>query len=161
MVTDWDGPRRLLVDESAGHGSSSRLTQSSSRPARAERPRPARRIPGDRPAGIYTTGQLQNLVHLHGADVGRRAVVVGAELVSWSAVLTLREAGCATALMTTTFDRSESYAAFRIPGRLGLRVPISTRTKVVAIHGRGRSSPLWSRTSTPVSAAASSATRWC
>ena len=32
-----------------------------------ERPRPARLIPGDRPDGVYTTGQLQNLVHLHHA----------------------------------------------------------------------------------------------
>jgi flavin-dependent dehydrogenase len=30
-----------------------------------ERPRPARLIPGDRPAGVYTTGHLQNIVHLH------------------------------------------------------------------------------------------------
>ena len=35
-----------------------------------ERPRPARLIPGDRPDGVYTTGQLQNLVHLHHARVG-------------------------------------------------------------------------------------------
>ncbi len=61
-----------------------------------ERPRPARLMPGDRPDGVYTTGQLQNLVHVQHAPVGRRAVIVGAELVSWSAVLTLREAGCAT-----------------------------------------------------------------
>ena len=59
-----------------------------------ERPRPARLIPGDRRAGVYTTGQLQNLVHLQHGEVGTRAVVVGAELVSWSAVLTLRQAGC-------------------------------------------------------------------
>jgi flavin-dependent dehydrogenase len=47
-----------------------------------ERPRPARLIPGDRPAGVYTTGHLQNLVHLHHGKVGSGAVVVGGELVS-------------------------------------------------------------------------------
>ena len=80
-----------------------------------ERPRPARLIPGDRPAGVYTTGQLQNLVHLH-HGVGRRAVVIGAELVSWSAVMTL-EAGCPTALMTSAYPSPEAYAAFRIAGK--------------------------------------------
>lgn len=35
-----------------------------------ERPRPARLIPGDRPSGVYTTGQLQNLVHIHHKKVG-------------------------------------------------------------------------------------------
>ncbi len=107
-----------------------------------ERPRSARRIPGDRPPGVLTTGQLQNLVHLHheraGGQVGRRAVVVGSELVSWSAVLTLREAGCDTVLMTTEHDRQESYAAFSVPGRTVLRVPVTRRTRVTRVIGRER-----------------------
>ena len=77
-----------------------------------ERPRPARLIPGDRPDGVYTTGQLQNLVHLHHGTVGNRAVVVGAELVSWSAVMTLRHAGCATVAGDRAYRSPESYAVF-------------------------------------------------
>jgi thioredoxin reductase len=103
-----------------------------------ERPRSARLVPGDRPAGVLTTGQLQKMVHLHHRPVGTSAVIVGAELVSWSAVLTLREAGCKTALMTTTYDKSESYSAFRTPGRLALQVPVATRTSVTRIIGRDR-----------------------
>jgi thioredoxin reductase len=103
-----------------------------------ERPRSARMIPGDRPAGVLTTGQLQKLVHLHHRPVGTAAVIVGAELVSWSAVLTLREAGCRTALMTTTYDKSEAYSVFRTPGRLALKVPVATRTQVTRIIGRDR-----------------------
>ncbi|GAA1787386.1 FAD-dependent oxidoreductase [Planosporangium flavigriseum] len=103
-----------------------------------ERPRPARLIPGDRPRGVYTTGHLQNLVHLHHAKVGRKAVVVGGELVSWSAVLTLREAGCRTVLMTTRYASPESYAAFNLPGRTVLGVPVATRTRVTRIIGHGR-----------------------
>ena len=103
-----------------------------------ERPRTARLIPGDRPAGVYTTGQLQNLVHLHHGVPGHRAVVVGGELVSWSAVLTLREAGARTVLMTTRYPSPESYAAFNIGGRAALRVPVATRTRVVRVIGRTR-----------------------
>ena len=103
-----------------------------------ERPRSARMIAGDRPAGVYTTGHLQNLVHLQHGTPGQRAVVVGAELVSWSAVLTLREAGCRTVLLTTTYDRSESYRAFSALGRTVLRVPVAPRSRVVSIHGRHR-----------------------
>jgi thioredoxin reductase len=103
-----------------------------------ERPRPARLIPGDRPAGVYTTGQLQNLVHLQHRAPGTRAVIVGAELVSWSAAMTLREARCETALMTSVHSRPEAYAAFTVPGRLALRVPVATRTRVTQIIGRGR-----------------------
>ena len=100
-----------------------------------ERPRAARLIPGDRPSGIYTSGELQNLVHLHHRAVGDRAVVVGAEPVSWSAVLTLRAAGARTVLMTTKYSSPESYGAFNIAGRLALRVPIATRTRVTRIVG--------------------------
>jgi thioredoxin reductase len=103
-----------------------------------ERPRPARRIPGDRPQGVYTTGQLQNLVHLHRRHVGRRAVVVGSELVSWSAVMTLRHAGCQTALMTSQYEGTEAYAAFSIPGRLVLGVDVAHRTRVVRVIGKRR-----------------------
>ncbi len=103
-----------------------------------ERPRTARLIPGDRPAGVYTTGQLQNLVHLQHRAPGTRAVIVGAELVSWSAAMTLRDAGCKTALMTSVHPRPEAYAAFTVPGRLALRIPVATRTRVTQIIGRGR-----------------------
>ena len=101
-----------------------------------ERPRPARLIPGDRPTRVYTTGQLQNIVHLHHGTVGSRAVVVGAELVSWSAVTTLRHAGCATVAMTTQYRSPESYAAFNVAGKALFRVPVATRTRVVRVFGR-------------------------
>ncbi len=137
-VTGWAGDRLLEVTSPSGrrqlHADAVVLATGA-----RERPRPARLIPGDRPDGVYTTGQLQNLVHLHGArSIGSRAVVVGAELVSWSAVLTLREAGCRTVLMTSTYPTAESYLAFRAVGRLVLGVPVATRTRVTRIGGTGR-----------------------
>jgi thioredoxin reductase len=137
QVTGWDGERRLVITSPLGR----RIVEAEAvvlATGARERPRPARRIPGDRPDGVYTTGQLQNLVHLHHATVGERAVVVGGELVSWSAVMTLREAGCATVAMVTRYDRSESYAAFRAAGRLALRVPVLAHSRVVRINGRHR-----------------------
>jgi len=137
QVTGWAGARRLVVTSPRGR----RIIEADAvilATGARERPRPARRIPGDRPDGVYTTGQLQNLVHIHHARVGQRAVVLGAELVSWSAVMTLREAGCRTVAMTSTFERSESYAAFRAFGRLALRVPVLSRSRVVLIDGKDR-----------------------
>ena len=101
-----------------------------------ERPRPARLIPGDRPAGVYTTGHLQNIVHLHHGTVGKRAVVVGAELVSWSAVMTLRHAGADTVLVTSQYRSPESYGVFNLGGRAMFRVPIATRSRLTRIIGR-------------------------
>ena len=137
MVTGWSGSMSAEITSAQGREVITPDAIILATGAR-ERPRAARRIPGDRPNGVMTTGQLQNLVHLKHQAVGTRAVVVGAELVSWSAVLTLREVGCATVAMTTQFDQPESYAAMAIPGRLALRVPIARRTRVVRVIGRER-----------------------
>jgi thioredoxin reductase len=137
QVTGWAGDRRLLVTSPRGRSVLEAEVVVLATGAR-ERPRAARRIPGDRPDGVYTTGELQNLVHLGHAPVGRRAVVIGAELVSWSAVLTLRNTGCRTVAMTTAYERSEAYLAFRLVGRLAWRTPVLPRTRVVRIDGRDR-----------------------
>jgi thioredoxin reductase len=136
MVTGWAGERSLDVTSPQGRYRLDAGAVILATGAR-ERPRPARMIPGDRPSGVLTTGLLQNLVHVKHRAVGRRAVVVGAELVSYSAVLTLRHAGCQTVLMTTTHSSPESYAVFNLAGRsplLGLNV--ATRSRVSRIIGK-------------------------
>ena len=137
MVTNWCGTTSVEVTAPSGRYRITARAVVLATGAR-ERPRSARLVPGDRPAGVLTTGQLQNLVHLHHADIGRAAVIVGAELVSWSAVLTLREAGARTVLMTTTHPSPESYGVFNLAGKYGLRVPVATRTAVTRIIGKGR-----------------------
>lgn len=92
MVTGWADDRTVEVTSPEGRRQVSARVILLATGAR-ERPRPARLVPGDRPAGVYTTGELQNLVHLHRGTPGTRAIIVGAELVSWSAALTLRKAG--------------------------------------------------------------------
>jgi len=134
MVTGWAGDRALEVTSPSGREVIDARAIVLATGAR-ERPRPARLIAGDRPAGIYTTGHLQNLVHLHGRGVGRQAVVVGAELVSYSAVLTLRHAGCRTVLMTSEQRHPESYVALTVAARAALGVRVATRTRVVRIIG--------------------------
>jgi thioredoxin reductase len=103
-----------------------------------ERPRAARLIAGARPAGVMTTGTLQQLVYLHGGRPGRRAVIVGAEHVSFSALATLAHGGAEAVAMLTELPRHQSFAAFRIGAALRYRVPLLTSTTVVAIEGRER-----------------------
>lgn len=136
MVTGWAGDTTLDVTSPAGRRTIAARAVVLATGAR-ERPRSARLIPGDRGSGVYTTGHLQNLVHVQRRTVGRRAVIVGAELVSYSALLTLRHAGCETALMTTAYPSPESYAAFNLAGRSPLvGVGIATRTRVARIIGK-------------------------
>jgi thioredoxin reductase len=103
-----------------------------------ERPRSARMVAGSRPAGVMTTGMLQQLVYLQGRPAGRRALIVGAEHVSFSAILTLAHGGARALALTTELARHQTVAPFRLGARARYRVPVLTRTRVSEIRGRGR-----------------------
>jgi len=103
-----------------------------------ERPRSARLVAGDRPAGVYTTGQLQQITTFLGVVPGRRAVIVGAEHVSMSAVLTLRSHGCEVAAMVTEASAHESHPLLVLATARRARVPLLTSRCVVRIVGRDR-----------------------
>jgi thioredoxin reductase len=135
----WEGPTALLASGPRGVRSLE---------ARAvvlatgcvEQSRAARLVPGDRPLGVFTTGTVQRLVHGEAARVGHSAVIVGAEAVSFSALLALRAAGCGVVAMVTT-HRGAQVAA---PWVALLRrvqwpaVPLVTRTRVAGIRGGAR-----------------------
>ncbi|MFG2944596.1 NAD(P)/FAD-dependent oxidoreductase [Streptomyces adustus] len=103
-----------------------------------ERPRAARLVPGTRPAGVYTTGELQQSVHLYRQRIGARAVVVGAEDVSYAAADTLRAAGVAVVAMVTELPLAQTAPARAADARLRHRVPLLTGTSVTELVGRGR-----------------------
>ena len=136
-VTGWAGDRSLLVTTPNGRVQVDARAVILATGAR-ERPRAARMVPGDRPTGVYTTGQLQQAVYLQHESVGHRAVIVGSELVSWSAVLTLRHAGCRVELMTTEFESPEVFWPVAFAGRALLDGPLARATRVLRIIGRSR-----------------------
>jgi thioredoxin reductase len=103
-----------------------------------ERPRAARLVPGGRPPGVMTTGELQQRVYLHGQRLPGRAVVVGAEHVSFSAMLTLVHAGADVVALVTDQPRQQSYAAFALAAAARWRVPVWTSAAVRRIAGRDR-----------------------
>jgi thioredoxin reductase len=103
-----------------------------------ERPRSARLVPGDRPAGVMTTGELQQRVYLAGQRLPGRAVIVGAEHVSFSAMVTLAHAGARVIALVTDQPRHQSYAAFALGASLRWRVPVWTSTAVRRVAGRSR-----------------------
>jgi thioredoxin reductase len=136
MVTGWSANGALEVTRPQGREA---LTPNAVILATGcrERPRAARLVPGSRPAGVMTTGTLQQLV-ARGASVGSRAVVVGAEHVSFSAVMTLAHAGAEVAGMLTELPRHQTLAVFRAGAALRYRLPLWTRTALTGIYGRSR-----------------------
>ncbi|WP_411077524.1 FAD-dependent oxidoreductase [Streptomyces sp. cmx-10-25] len=137
-ATGWAGPLALDVTSPAGLeriGARAVLLATGAR----ERPRSARLVPGTRPAGVLTTGELQRTVERFGGRkghagreyVGRRAVVVGGGPVARDAVRTLRSAGVEVAAVVTGLLRPAA-------GFGG--VPLLTGTVVTEVLGRGRAS---------------------
>ncbi|HET8562428.1 MAG TPA: FAD-dependent oxidoreductase, partial [Candidatus Binatia bacterium] len=108
-----------------------------------ERPRSARLVPGYRPQGIFTTGSLQRFVYEHELPVGKRAVIIGAERVSLSVVMTLMHAGVRVLNMMTELPRHQLYLPVFLPAKilyadLLARAPILTNRRVTNIFGRQR-----------------------
>jgi thioredoxin reductase len=136
-VTGWAGNRCATLTSAAGIETVSARAVLLATGCR-ERPRQARLVPGDRPAGVMTTGELQQRVYLHGERLPVRAVVVGAEHVSFSAMLTLAHAGADVVALVTDLPRQQSYAAFALAAQARWRVPVWTSTAVARVEGRDR-----------------------
>jgi NADPH-dependent 2,4-dienoyl-CoA reductase/sulfur reductase-like enzyme len=107
-----------------------------------ERPRAARLVPGSRPQGVFTTGSLQRFVYQEHLPVGRRAVIVGAELVSLSALLTLLHARVEIAMLITDLPRHQIYMPY-LPMKWALadfisHTPIITQARITNIGGGKR-----------------------
>ncbi|WP_053850094.1 NAD(P)/FAD-dependent oxidoreductase [Streptomyces sp. NRRL B-24085] len=134
---DWTGPLSLHTVGPRGPETIEARAVVLATGAR-ERPRSARLVPGTRPAGVLTTGELQQAVHRYGQRVGERAVVVGAEDVSYAAAATVRAAGADVVAMLTGLPRARTTPARAADARLRQRIPLLTGTTVTELLGHGR-----------------------
>lgn len=102
-----------------------------------ETSRAARLIGGEKQAGVLNTGALQGIVHLNHQRPFRRPVILGTELVAFSALLTCREAGIKPVAMLEPGPRITARApADWLPWALG--VPLRLNTRITQILGRSR-----------------------
>lgn len=134
MVTGWSADGSLEVTSPLGRELLSPTAILLATGCR-ERPRSARLVPGSRPDGVMTTGTLQQMVSVFEQRPGRRALIVGAEHVSYSAILSLRHGGAQVVAMTTELPRHQSLSVFHHAARLGYRVPLWVDTVVSSIDG--------------------------
>lgn len=102
-----------------------------------ETSRAARLIGGVKPGGVMPTGALQGLVYLNRQRPFRRPVILGSELVAFSALLTCRHAGIRPLAMIEPRDRPTVRAPAHWLAKL-MRVPIHLQSDIVAIHGRSQ-----------------------
>ncbi|MEI7598182.1 MAG: FAD/NAD(P)-binding oxidoreductase [Aestuariivirga sp.] len=103
-----------------------------------ETPRSARLVGGARPRGVMTTGALQANVYLQNFKPFDRPVIIGSELVSFSAILTCRHIGIRPVAMIEAKDRISAPRPGDLIAKLVYGVPVWTRTSLIAIEGRGQ-----------------------
>ncbi|MFE4660635.1 FAD-dependent oxidoreductase [Streptomyces hydrogenans] len=130
-ATGWAGPLALETTAPTGLETVEARAVVLATGAR-ERARPARLLPGTRPQGVLTTGELLRTVDLFGPDpgrIGRRAVVVGGGRTAGHAVGLLRRAGVAVAAVVHEGPRAAVG---------GAGVPVLAETVVTELTGRGR-----------------------
>ncbi|MGV6847606.1 MAG: FAD-dependent oxidoreductase [Marinibacterium sp.] len=100
-----------------------------------ESSRAARLIGGTKPGGIMGTGALQNIVYGTHRRPFLRPVILGSELVAFSALLTCRHAGIRPVGMVEPSARILARQPAQWLPRL-MSVPLHTCTDLVAITGR-------------------------
>ena len=101
-----------------------------------ETPRSARLVGGARPQGVMNTGALQQHVYLYHNKPFERPVIIGSELVSFSALLTCRHLGIRPVAMLEENPRISAQRPGDFIARFAFGVPVRTSTKLIAIEGR-------------------------
>jgi len=102
-----------------------------------ETPRAPRLVSGSRALGIVTTGALQSMLYLKRRLPFKRPLIVGSELVSFSALLTCRHAGIKPVAMIEAGPRVSIWPiASLLPPLLGTRLLLNTSLR--EIHGDDR-----------------------
>lgn len=102
-----------------------------------ETPRAARLVGGTKPSGVMNTATLQSFAAFSNHIPFERPVIVGTELVSFSALLTCRTLGAKPVAMVDAADHPTTRAFSTLAPRL-LGVPLYLRTRITAIHGRSQ-----------------------
>jgi thioredoxin reductase len=103
-----------------------------------ESTRHARLVPGKRPLGIFNTGALQQLVHLKHIIPGSRALILGSEHVSFSAVMTLKNAGVEVVGMIEPDAYPHSFSPVSWLSQRWYNFPLFLNSSIVGINGYSR-----------------------
>jgi thioredoxin reductase len=103
-----------------------------------ETPRAARLVSGTRPWGVMNTGAFQQFAYLAGRRPFERPVIVGSELVAFSALLTARHLGIRPVAMIEPNARITARRPLDLAARWAFGVPVRTGTSLQRILGDAR-----------------------
>ncbi len=99
-----------------------------------EKPRPALLTSGGRSPNIITTGALQRFTYIQKQKPFSKVVIIGSELVSFSAIMTARHAGIEVAAIIEDEPYIKSFLALKPVSKYLLKVPVYTSAKIISIN---------------------------
>lgn len=102
-----------------------------------ETPRAARLVSGDRALGICNTGTLQSMYYLKGVTPFKKPLIVGTEIVSFSALSTCKKAGIKPVAMLEESDRATVRSPIHYATHY-FNVPLLLNTHIGKIVGHDR-----------------------
>ena len=102
-----------------------------------ETPRSARLVSGTRPQGVVTTGALQSMIYLKQQRPFKRPVIIGSEMVAFSALLSCRHAGMKPVAMIEANPALSWWRLAALFPRL-LGTSVLTNTSLESIEGQNR-----------------------
>ena len=134
---DWAGEKTLAISSPQGieEITAERIVLAT---GAREKTRNSRMVPGSRPQGIFTTGSLQQSVYLQNQFIGNRAVIIGSEHVSYSAILTLKHAGVKTVALIEDGPRTQSYQAVSMTTKMIFGYHFYVNSQLINIAGVDR-----------------------
>jgi NADPH-dependent 2,4-dienoyl-CoA reductase/sulfur reductase-like enzyme len=103
-----------------------------------ERTSAAIRIPGDRPAGVFTAGLAQRLVNLHGVLPGRRVAILGSGDIGLIMARRLSLEGVDVVGVFELLPHANGLSRNIVHCLHDFDIPLHLSTTVVDIHGRER-----------------------
>lgn len=107
-----------------------------------ESTRHSRLIPGKRPPGIFNTSALQQFVYVKHITPGTRAVILGSEHVSFSAVMTLKKSGIEVVAMVEPDAYPHSFFPISWLFQRWYNFPLLLNSRIVGINGDRRLSSI-------------------
>jgi NADPH-dependent 2,4-dienoyl-CoA reductase/sulfur reductase-like enzyme len=103
-----------------------------------ERTSAAIRIPGDRPAGVFTAGLAQRLVNMHGVLPGRRVAILGSGDIGLIMARRLTLEGVEVVGVFELMPHPNGLTRNIVQCLHDFDIPLHLSTTVIGIHGRDR-----------------------
>lgn len=103
-----------------------------------ERTRPAVRIPGTRPAGIFTAGKAQRLVNIEGYKPGKRIVIVGSGDIGMIMARRLALEGCRVEAVVEINPYTSGLIRNEVQCLRDFGIPLLLSHEVTEIRGLNR-----------------------